>query len=76
MLKSNILPKKTKIISIVILIIFITYICVSRFLLIKSYAAQTTESFIQFFATATFRCTKLEYHERTNFVKSLYFEQI
>ena len=39
-------------------------------------AAQTTESFIQFFATATFRCTKLEYHERTNFVKSLYFEQI
>ena len=45
MLKSNILPKKTKIISIVILIIFITYICVSRFLLIKSYAAQTTESY-------------------------------
>lgn len=39
-------------------------------------AAQTTESFIRFFATATFRCTKLEYHERTNFVKSLYFEQI
>lgn len=39
-------------------------------------AAQTTESFIQFFATATFRCTKLEYHEKTNFVKSLYFEQI
>ena len=39
-------------------------------------AEQTTESFIQFFATATFRCTKIEYHEKTNFVKSLYFEQI
>ena len=39
-------------------------------------AAQTTENFIQFFATATFRCTKIEYHEKTNFVKSLYFEQI
>lgn len=39
-------------------------------------AAQTTENFIQFFATATFRCIKIEYHEKTNFVKSLYFEQI
>ncbi|MBP3502328.1 MAG: SH3 domain-containing protein [Clostridia bacterium] len=45
MLKRNILPKKTKIISIVMLIIFITYICASRFLQIKSYAAQTTESY-------------------------------
>ena len=45
MLKRNILPKKTKIISIVMLIIFITYICASRFLQMKSYAAQTTESY-------------------------------
>ena len=45
MLKNNILPKKTKLISIVMLIIFITYICASRFLQMKSYAAQTTESY-------------------------------
>lgn len=45
MLKSNILPKRTKIISIVILLIFIIYICANRFLQIKSYAAQTTENY-------------------------------
>ena len=37
---------------------------------------QGTENFIQFFATSTFKCTKLEYHQKTNMVKSLYFEQI
>lgn len=45
MLKNNILPKKTKIISIVMLIIFITYICVNRIVQMRSYAAQTTENY-------------------------------
>lgn len=39
-------------------------------------AKQTSETFISFFATASFKCTKIEYHEKTNYVKSLYFEQI
>lgn len=39
-------------------------------------AKQTSETFVSFFATANFKCTKIEYHEKTNYVKSLYFEQI
>ena len=34
-----------------------------------------SEAFVRAFATASFKCTKIEYHEKTNFVKSLYFEQ-
>jgi hypothetical protein len=37
---------------------------------------QETENFIKYFATSTFKCTKIEYHPKTNKVKSLYFEQI
>ena len=37
---------------------------------------QETENFIKYFATSTFKCTKIEYHSKTNMVKSLYFEQI
>lgn len=39
-------------------------------------AKQETENFIKYFATATFKCTSIEYHEKTNMIKSLYFEQI
>ena len=46
MLKDNILSRKTKLISIVVLMVFITYICISTFLQIKeSYAAQSTEGY-------------------------------
>lgn len=38
-------------------------------------ANQTSETFVKFFAIAKFKCTKIEYHEKTNYVKSLYFEQ-
>lgn len=38
-------------------------------------AQKQSESFVQVFATASFKCTKIEYHEKTNYVKSLYFEQ-
>ena len=42
MLKGNILSRKTKLISIVVLMVFITYICISTFSQIKeSYAAQS-----------------------------------
>lgn len=34
------------------------------------------ENFINFYATASFKCTKIEYHEQNKQVKSLYFEQV
>ncbi len=34
------------------------------------------ENFINFYATASFKCTKIEYHEKSKKVKSLYFEQV
>ena len=34
------------------------------------------ENFIDFYATASFKCTKIEYHEANRQVKSLYFEQV
>lgn len=34
------------------------------------------ENFINFYATASFKCTKIEYHELNKQVKSLYFEQV
>lgn len=37
---------------------------------------QETENFVKYFATSTFKCTNIEYHPKTNMVKSLYFEQI
>lgn len=46
MFKTNILPRKKKVISIiVILVIIFTYICSMILLQIKSYAAQTTEQY-------------------------------
>ena len=35
-----------------------------------------TERFVTNFDTAKFKCTKIEYHEKNNKVKYLYFEQI
>lgn len=35
-----------------------------------------TESFIKSYSTASFECTKIEYHTKTNNVKSLTFEEI
>ena len=34
-----------------------------------------TERFVQSFNTAKFKCTKIEYHEKSKKVKYLYFEQ-
>jgi len=37
---------------------------------------QDMENFIKYYATASFKCTKIEYHKENKQVKSLYFEQI
>jgi len=34
------------------------------------------EAFVKNFAASSFKCTSIEYHEKTNFVKSLVFEQV
>lgn len=34
------------------------------------------ENFIKYYATGSFKCTKIEYHKDNKQVKSLYFEQI
>lgn len=34
------------------------------------------ENFIKYYATSSFKCTKIEYHKENKQVKSLYFEQI
>lgn len=36
----------------------------------------TSETFIKNYSTASFRCTSIEYHEKTKNVKSLTFEEI
>lgn len=39
-------------------------------------AEKETENFIKFFATSTFICNDIKYHEQTKNVQSMYFEQI
>ena len=47
-----------------------------RIIPMEDIAEKETENFVQFYGTATFKCTTIEYHKKTNNVKSLYFEQI
>ena len=42
----------------------------------ENIAEKQTENFIKFFATATFKCSDIKYHEQTKNVQSMYFEQI
>lgn len=39
-------------------------------------AEKQTETFIKFFATSTFICNDIKYHEQTKNVQSMYFEQV
>ena len=34
------------------------------------------ESFIKYYSASNFKCTSIEYHEKTKYVKSLTFEQV
>lgn len=38
--------------------------------------SKEVETFISFYGAASFKCTKIEYHESNKQVKSLFFEQI
>lgn len=35
----------------------------------------STETFVALFNNASFKCTNIQYHEKTNYVKSMHFEQ-
>ena len=37
---------------------------------------QDIENFIKYYASSSFKCTEIEYHEENRQVKSLYFEQV
>ncbi len=39
-------------------------------------AEQGVEAFMKVYPTAVFKCTKIEYHQKTNQIKYLYFEYI
>lgn len=39
-------------------------------------AKQGSEAFIKNFGAISFKCTKIEYHEKTKIIKSMYFEQL
>ena len=39
-------------------------------------ASTGAESFVKVYSTANFKCTKIEYHEKTNNVKNVTFEEV
>lgn len=43
---------------------------------IEKIAKNGIEKFIDFYTNFKFKCTKIEYHEKTKLVKYLYFEQV
>ena len=42
----------------------------------ESIAEKQTENFVKYFSTSNFKCTKIEYHNKTKYLKAMYFEQI
>lgn len=56
--------------------ITIKFLDSDRLIKMEEISQKQTENFVQVFATATFKCTQIKYHEKTKCIKSLYFEQI
>lgn len=46
-----------------------------RIIKMEDIAQKGTENFVKYFSTATFECTKVDYHKDTKYIKSLHFEQ-
>ena len=55
--------------------IYINFLESEKTINMESIAEKQTENFVKYFAMATFKCTKIEYHNKTNYVKNIYFEQ-
>ena len=56
--------------------ITIKFLDIDRTVKMEEISQKQTENFVKVFATATFKCTNIEYHEKTKCIKSLYFEQV
>lgn len=56
--------------------ISVKFIDSDKVIKMEDISQKQTENFVKVFATATFKCTNIEYHEKTKCIKSLYFEQI
>lgn len=48
----------------------------TKTILMESIASNGSEAFVSNYSTAKFKCTNIEYHEKTKSVKSLTFEEI
>ena len=44
--------------------------------LMEAISNRGIESFIKYYSASNFKCTSIEYHEKTKYVKSLTFEQV
>ena len=56
--------------------LYVKFLEDDRTIPMEDIAEKETENFVQYYGTASFKCTEIEYHEKTNNVKALYFEQI
>lgn len=56
--------------------ITIKFLDSDKIIKMEEISQKQTENFVQVFATATFKCTQIQYHEKTKCIKSMYFEQI
>ncbi len=56
--------------------IYVKFLESEKIIKMESIAEKQTENFVKYYATATFKCTKIEYHSKTHYIKNMYFEQI
>lgn len=54
----------------------IKFIDSEKIIKMEEIAQKQTENFVKVFATATFKCTQIEYHEKTKCISNMYFEQV
>lgn len=47
----------------------------NKIIKMEDIAEKKSENFVKFFSSTIFECTKVEYHKKTNHIKSLHFEQ-
>ena len=48
----------------------------TKTLLMEDISSGGSEAFVRNYSTVKFKCTKIDYHEKTNHVKSLTFEEV
>ena len=56
--------------------LYVKFLEDDRTIPMEDIAEKETENFVQYYGTASFKCTEIKYNKKTNNVKALYFEQI